>query len=85
MGLFVLAARQKDEGDAVNGTIAEVAEGQDTGGAIAEALAIVDKALAEMLRRELVSSGEVADLLLDLRSILSAASKPAIAATTAAS
>lgn len=69
----------------MNGTIAEVAEGQDTGGAIAEALAIVDKALAEMLRRELVSSGEVADLLLDLRSILSAASKSAVAATTAAS
>ena len=83
--LFVLAARQKNEGDAVNGTIAEVTEDQNTGGAIAEALAIVDKALAEMLRRELVSSGEVADLLLDLRSILTAGSKPAVAATTAAS
>lgn len=83
--LFVLAARQKIEGDAVNGTIAEVTEDQNTGGAIAEALAIVDKALAEMLRRELVSSGEVADLLLDLRSILTAGSKPAVAATTAAS
>ena len=85
MVLFVLAARQKNEGDAVNGTIAEVTEDQNTGGAIAEALAIVDKALAEMLRRELVSSGEVADLLLDLRSILTAGSKPAVAATTAAS
>lgn len=39
---------------------------------IAEALAVIDKALAEMLRRELVSSGEVADLLLDLRSLLTA-------------
>lgn len=38
---------------------------------VVEALAVVDKALTEMLRRELVSSGEVADLLLDLRSILS--------------
>lgn len=85
MGLPVLAARQNIEGDAVNGTIADVTEDQNTGGAIADALAIVDKALAEMLRRELVSSGEVADLLLDLRSILTAASKSAVAATTAAS
>lgn len=61
----------------MNATIAESTEDQNTTGAIAEALAIVDKALAEMLRRELVSSGEVADLLLDLRSILSAAAKPA--------
>jgi hypothetical protein len=38
---------------------------------VADALAIVDKALTEMLRRELVSTTEVADLLLDLRSILS--------------
>lgn len=83
MGLFVLAARQMDEGDAVNGTIAEVTDDQTTGGPIADALVIVDKALAEMLRRELVSSGEVADLLLDLRSILTAASKPAVAATSA--
>jgi hypothetical protein len=37
---------------------------------ITEALAVIDKALAEMLRRELVSSTEVADLLLDLRSLL---------------
>lgn len=39
---------------------------------ITEALAVIDKALAEMLRRELVSSGEVADLLLDLRTLLTA-------------
>lgn len=71
------------KGAAVNATIAESTEDQNTTGAIAEALAIVDKALAEMLRRELVSSGEVADLLLDLRSILSAAAKPA--ATSAVS
>lgn len=37
---------------------------------VTEAIAIIDKALAEMLRRELVSSTEVADLLLDLRSLL---------------
>ena len=39
---------------------------------VTEAIAIIDKALAEMLRRELVSATEVADLLLDLRSLLSA-------------
>ena len=37
---------------------------------IHEALVIIDKALSEMLHRELVSSGEVADVLLDLRTLL---------------
>jgi hypothetical protein len=37
---------------------------------IADALAIIDKGLAEMLHRELVSTDEVADLLLDVRSLL---------------
>lgn len=37
---------------------------------ITEALAVIDKALAEMLKRELVSAVEVGDLLLDLRSLL---------------
>ncbi|MBU6201478.1 MAG: hypothetical protein KJS90_05705 [Acidobacteria bacterium] len=41
-------------------------------GAVAEAIAVIDRALAEMLRRELVSSGEVSDLLLDLRLLLTA-------------
>lgn len=46
---------------------------------IADALAVIDKALAEMLRRELVSTGEVADLLLDVRTLLthSATTSPA--------
>jgi hypothetical protein len=39
---------------------------------ITEAIAVIDKALAEMLRRELVSAVEVGDLLLDLRTLLSA-------------
>jgi len=38
---------------------------------ILDALAIIDKGLAEMLHRELVSTDEVADLLLDVRSLLS--------------
>jgi hypothetical protein len=37
---------------------------------ISEALAIIDRALSEMGNRELVSTGEVADLLLDVRSLL---------------
>ncbi len=37
---------------------------------IAEALAVIDKGLAEMLHRELVSTDEVADLLLDVRTLL---------------
>jgi len=37
---------------------------------IAEALAVIDQALGHMLHRELVSTNEVADLLLDVRSLL---------------
>ena len=37
---------------------------------IIEALAVIDRALGEMLHRELVSTGEVADLLLDVRTLL---------------
>ena len=39
---------------------------------IAEALGVIDQALGQMVSRELVSSGEVADLLLDLRMALTA-------------
>lgn len=39
--------------------------------AITEAMAIIDRALGEMLHRELVSTNEVADLLLDIRTLLS--------------
>jgi len=37
---------------------------------IAEALLVIDQALRQMVDRELVSSGEVADVLLDVRSAL---------------
>jgi hypothetical protein len=37
---------------------------------IADALAVIDRALGQMLNRELVSTDEVADLLLDVRSLL---------------
>jgi hypothetical protein len=39
---------------------------------ITEALAIIDRGLGDMLHRELVSTDEVADLLLDVRTLLSA-------------
>jgi hypothetical protein len=39
---------------------------------IAEAVAVIDRALAEMVRRELVSTAEMADLLLDVRTLLTA-------------
>jgi len=35
-----------------------------------EAVAVIDEALARMMQRDLVASGEVADLLLDVRTIL---------------
>jgi len=42
---------------------------------INEALAVIDRALAGMTHRELVSTGEVADLLLDVRGLLTASEK----------
>ena len=50
---------------------------------INEALAVIDGALAKMLSRELVSSGEVADLLLDVRTLLTTDSVSPIAAIAA--
>ena len=37
---------------------------------ITEALSVIDGALARMMQRELVSTGEVADLSLDVRTLL---------------
>ncbi len=39
---------------------------------VTEAVSVIDEALAKMMQRELVSSGEVADLLLDVRTLLTA-------------
>ena len=39
---------------------------------IIDALAVIDRALGEMLHRELVSTDEVSDLLLDVRTLLTA-------------
>jgi hypothetical protein len=49
-----------------------------------EALAVIDRGLNEMQHRNLVSTAEVADLLLDLRLLLMAAddaSTPAVSGT----
>jgi hypothetical protein len=43
---------------------------------ITDALAVIDKGLAEMLHRELVSTDEVADLLLDVRTLLASTEEP---------
>lgn len=43
---------------------------------IQEALAVIDQALGTMQQRALVSTDEVADLLLDLRLLLATASTP---------
>jgi hypothetical protein len=43
-----------------------------TDAVITEALAVIDQALAQMLQRELVSTNEVADVLLDVRTTLTA-------------
>ena len=42
----------------------------DRAAVVAEAITVIDGALARMMQRDLVSSGEVADLLLDLRTLL---------------
>lgn len=47
-----------------------VTETRELDEAITEALAVIDKGLGDMLHRELVSTNEVADLLLDLRMLL---------------
>ncbi len=48
---------------------------------IIEALALIDRGLGDMLNRELVSTDEVADLLLDVRTILTHAEAPEPATT----
>lgn len=40
---------------------------------IAEALSVIDESLSKIMGRDLVSSGEVADLLLDVRMLLTSA------------
>jgi hypothetical protein len=48
---------------------------------ITEALSVIDKALSQMMRRELVSSGEITDVLLDVRTLLTMPAKVPAAAS----
>lgn len=43
---------------------------QESADVITEALVLIDRGLTDMLHRELVSTDEVANLLLDVRSVL---------------
>ena len=43
---------------------------------IHEALSVIDKALSQMMSRELVSSGEITDVLLDVRTLLTMPATP---------
>lgn len=45
-------------------------------GSIAEALALIDKSLVHLVRRDLVSSNEISDILLDVRALLATAGTP---------
>ncbi|CAN5598769.1 hypothetical protein BH24ACT4_BH24ACT4_20370 [soil metagenome] len=51
---------------------------------ITEALAVIDQSLPELASRELVSSAEMSDLLLDLRLLLMAADVPVVEAAVEA-
>ena len=53
-------------------TLDPMTESADRAAVVAEAVTVIDGALARMMQRDLVSSGEVADLLLDLRTLLTA-------------
>lgn len=62
-----------DDGNANSTTGAVALEDRperDADAVLASAIAMVDEALGRMLQRELVSSNEVTDVLLDLRSVL---------------
>lgn len=54
----------------LNGEVNDKASHEDV---IAQALVIIDDALSQMVRRELVSAGEISDLLLDVRNLLTRA------------
>jgi len=54
-----------------SGMVKDMTEAREAA-VITEALTVIDEALAKMLNRELVSTEEVADLLLDVRVLLTA-------------
>ena len=50
---------------------------ETTDAVISEAISVFDKALSQMMTRELVSSGEITDVLLEFRSLLTMPTAPA--------
>lgn len=52
------------------GMVGDVTETRALDEMISEALAVIDRGLGDLGHRELVSSNEVADLLLDVRTLL---------------
>jgi hypothetical protein len=54
----------------MTGMVGGVTETRALDEVINEALAVIDKGLGDLLHRELVSTNEVADLLLDVRTLL---------------
>lgn len=50
--------------------VGDVTETRALDEVISEALAVIDRGLGDLLHRELVSTNEVADLLLDVRTLL---------------
>lgn len=55
-------------------TLDPMVDGLERDAVVEEAVGVIDAALAQMMQRDLVSSGEVADLLLDVRSLLTSRS-----------
>ncbi len=82
----ILAAMTETE-DVTTGTVgADDAKAHEA--VIDEALRLIDSGLSDLMHRELVSTDEVSDLLLDVRMLLSAAemaaSGPVVEATVGA-
>ena len=59
-----------DHDTAATQTIDLVAEQAQREAVVAEAVTVIDEALTKMMQRELLSSVEVADILLDVRMLL---------------
>ena len=59
-----------DHDTAVTQTIDRAADQAQHEAVVAEAVSVIDDALTKMMQRELLSSNEVADILLDVRMLL---------------
>jgi hypothetical protein len=68
--LRVPSAVMTDHDTAVTQTIEPVADQAQHEAVVAEAVSVIDEALTKMMQRELLSSNEVADILLDVRMLL---------------